>query len=380
MMIKLIKEVTIEDQLIPIDSVIEVEDTLGQSMIDNETAILYTSEEIVKEEVELIEETSEVIKQESKKIKKENKSIFDLSTQGKMKMNLFGKAIKDAIETKAVTTYAGTEATEPLGVVSFDIGLGQFCNKMNINGNLNIVYSATESTSAELPAFDIVAESTAAATTVALTQYSSLPAKYFATVTVPNEYIEDVAQMESYVSRELTNKANRVMDKSILRGAFTNNYGLKGVVTSSDTVTVTATLSAIAITDLHEMVDSIIPELQKNAIWVINPTTWSQLKGSFLDSENINSQLIQDGSDKKLLGYPVKVSTALIAAAPIVFGDFSQYLIGINKALQIETDRSVAFLTDATALKVCMRLSGGPACSIKSIDGVSYGAFAKMTA
>jgi HK97 family phage major capsid protein len=186
--------------------------------------------------------------------------------------------------------------------------------------------------------------------------------------------------MESWVSTELTNKANRVLDKSILRGAFTNSYGLKGVITSSDTIGKTATLSAITINDLHGMVDAIIPELQPNCVFVINPGTWSQLKGSFLDVDNVNNQLITDGSNKTLLGYPVKVSTALLASTPIVFGDFSQYQIGVNRTLSIEVDRSVAFLTDSTALKCSMRLAGGPACSVKSIDSVSYGAFSKLSA
>lgn len=373
MKLKLIKEYDYNGEILPVDSIIEVEDEVqAQGLIESGIATIYTEEIEIEEEVE-------AIKSEAKKIKQSETKSLEMKKENK-NMNTFGKAIKDAIEQKAVTSYVGTDATQPLGVVSFDIGLGNLCRKMPIAGNLNIVYSATETTSAELPAFDIVAEQTAAATTVALVQYSALPAKYFNTVTVANEYIEDVAQMEAWVSQELTNKANRVMDKSILRGAFTNNYGLKGVTVSTDTVTVTATLSAIAITDLHEMVGAIIPELQANSVWVINPQTWAQLLGSFLDVDNVNSQLITDGTNKTLLGYPVKVSTALISSTPIVFGDFSQYQIGINRTLGVEVDRSAAFLTDSTALKCSMRLCGGPACSKKLIDSVEYAAFVKMTA
>lgn len=373
MKLKLIKELDQNGELLPIDSIIEVEDEVqAQGLIEDGTAIQYTEEVEIEEEVEAIKEEAKTIKNEIETKSLENKEIKN--------MNTFGKAIKDAIESKAVTTYASTEATQPLGIVGFDIGLGGKCRQMPIKGNLNIVYSATETTSAELPLFDIVAENTAAATTVALVQYSALPAKNFATVTVPNEYMEDVAQMEAFVSQELTKKANATMDKSILRGAFTNNYGLKGVIASTDTVAKTATLSAIAVTDLHGMVGAIIPELQPACIWVINPNTWAQLLGSLLDVDNVNSQLITDGANKTLLGYPVKVSTALQATTPIVFGDFSQYLIGVDRVLTVEVDRSVAFLTDSTALRVSYRLAGGPACSKKQIDSVEYGAFVKVSA
>lgn len=384
MKLKLLKEYDYNGTMLPVDSIIEVgeespeDEVQAQGLIESGIATAYTEEIEIEEEVEAIKSEAKTIKTEIESKSLQTKSSIE---QKEIKnMNMFGKSIKDAIETKAVTTYVGTDATQPLGVVSFDIGLGQFCRKMPITGNLNIVYSATETTSGELPAFDIVAESTAAATTVALTQYSALPAKYFNTVTVANEYIEDVVQMESWVSQELTNKANRVMDKSILRGAFTNNYGLKGVTVSTDTVTVQATLSGIVVTDLHEMVGAIIPELQPNCIWVINPATWAQLLGTLLDVDNVNSQLITDGAKKTLLGYPVKVSTALISSTPIVFGDFSQYQIGINRTLGVEVDRAAAFLTDSTALKCSMRIAGGPACSKKNIDGVEYGAFVKMTA
>jgi hypothetical protein len=375
MKLQLVKEYEINGEVLPIDSIIEVEDeAVANELITSGLAILYT------ETVE-VEEQTEAIKSEAKKLKEletETKSLQDKEIKN---MNILGKAIKEAIETKAVTTYAGTEATQPLSIVSMDVGLAGACRKQPIKGNLNIVYSGTMATSGYLPVVDIVGEATAAATTAPLTQYSAIPAKWFATVAVPNEYLDDVAQMEAFVMAELTNKAALVVDNSILNGAFTNNYGLKGVLTSTESIdTGSVVLSAITICDLHKVVDSVLPECQMNAQWIINPATWAQLKCSFLDADNLNGQLITDGAKKTLLGYPVKVSVTVPSATPAVFGDFSKYFIGVAREMQIEVDRSAGFLTDVTPVKVSVRLAGGPACSIKMYNGTSYGAFGYISA
>lgn len=381
MKLKLIKEYELNGEVLPIDSIIEVEDeSVANELVASETAVMYT------EEVE-VEEQTEAIKSESKKLKTELAEMETKSLTNKeiKNMNTLGKAIKDAIETKAVTTYAGTEATQPLGIVSMDVGLAGACRKQPIKGNLNIVYSNTMATTGYAPVIDIVGEATAAATTVPLTQYSAIPAKWFATVAIPNEYLDDVVQMEAFVTTELSNKANLVVDNSILNGAFSNNYGLKGVLQSTDSVdTGSVVLSAITICNLHAVVDSVLPECQANAMWVINPATWAQLKCNFLDADNLNGQLITDGAQKTLLGYPVKVSVTVPAATPVVFGDFSKYFIGVSREMQIEVDRSAGFLTDVTPVKVSLRLAGGPACSKKlygTADAPStYGAFGYLSA
>jgi HK97 family phage major capsid protein len=379
MKLQLIKEYEYNGEVLPIGSIIEIEDeTVANELITSEVAILYT--EMIE-----VEEQTEAIKSEAKKLKEleiETKSLTDKENKN---MNMLGKAIKEAIETKAVTSYAGTEATQPLGIVSMDVGLAGACRKQPIKGNLNIVYSGTMATSGFAPVIDIVGEATAAATTAPLVQYSAIPAKWFATVAIPNEYLDVVVQMEAVVLAELSNKAALVIDNSILNGTFGGNSGLKGVLVSTDSIdTGSVVLSAIKISDLHAVVDSVLPECQANAMWVINPATWAQLKGSFLDADNLNGQLITDGATKTLLGYPVKVSVTVPAATPAVFGDFSKYFIGVAREMQIEVDRSVGFLTDVTAVKIAVRLAGGPACSKKLYGDPdaadTYGAFGYISA
>jgi HK97 family phage major capsid protein len=83
--------------------------------------------------------------------------------------------------------------------------------------------------------------------------------------------------------------------------------------------------------------------------------------------------------NKTLLGYPVMVSIQALAATPVIFGDFSQYLLGMARDITIEIDRSNKFNVDAVVAKVTFRIAGGPACSLKVYDGETYGAFAVAT-
>lgn len=374
MKLKLIKAYSVDGEVIPVDSIIEVEDdTCAQELIDNETAVAYTDEVEVEEEVE-------VIKSEAKTIKTETEIKSLQMKEDKIMENTLGKSIQNAIATKAVETYSGVEATAPLGIIKLESGLGAKVRRQPMSGStLNIVYSGTQALSTSLPVIDIVGESTSAATTTPLTQYSAINAKWFATVAIANEYLDDVQSMESFVSEELANKAQLVIENSILNGAFGSNKGLKGVITSTDTVATTAVaLSAITVPELHKMVDSLLPECQANATWVIAPATWSQLKGLLLDADNLGFQLIKDGATKELLGYPVIVSLCMAAATPILIGDFSKYMIGVGRELAIEVDRSAGFLTDVTPIKVSLRLAGGPACSKKWYADCTYGAFAKI--
>jgi len=376
MKLKLIKEYDYNGEIIPIDSIIEVEDEVqAQGLIESGIAIAYTEEVEVEEEVEAIKSEAKTIKE----TEIENKS---LETKKEIKnMNMFGKTIKDAIETKAVKDYASTEATSPLGTINFATGLGAKCRKMPINGNLNIVYSNTMATSAGLPVIGIIGESTAAATTVPLGQYAALPAKWMATVAVPSEYIDDVAQMEAFVSTELNNQAELVIENSIINGTFSSSYGLKGVLTDTNTVVNTGvTLSGITDTDIHALVDAVSPECQRNAIFVIRPATWAQLKANFMGADNLDKQLIVDGPNKSLMGYPVLLSVVVPAAKPVIFGDFGKYLIGVARSMQVEVDRSVSFLTDDVAVKVTTRLAGGPTVVKKQYDSATYGAFATFSA
>lgn len=372
MQLRLLQEQTQGDQVLPAGSVIEVEDVAGQALVDSGVAEMYTPEMAAAEETEAVKACAEEIKSEQSDTKEPNMSENQVKT--------FGKALQNAIQTKSVDVYAGTEATQPLGIVTLASGLPGKCVKRTIRGNLNLVYSASNVDAHGHPIIAAVGELTGAADEAPLTQYDAIPGKYLCTVAIPTEMLEDVAQMEAFVTQELNNNATLKLEECILNGAFAASKGLKGVCKSTDSKFVTLADDTLpTLPELHSMVDSVIPSLQTKAEWVISPTVWGNLKAELLDDANLNSQLISDGPNKTLLGYPVNVSVKVVSTEPIVFGDFSQYVLGMARDITIEVDRSAAFLTDAVVAKVSFRVAGGPACSLKYFDGATYGAFAVGT-
>ncbi len=377
MKIKLIKETTLNDQVIPAGHILEIEDEIGQALITSENAIPYTPDVEQAEEAQIIQEEVDALKSVEKTVKAQAKSIESYAIKGSKKMEtngVFGKAIKDAIETKAVTSFAGTEATPVLGQLFSGSKLLAKTNKQTIKGNLNVVFSGSLSGSGIGPSISIIGENTANAQTAPLMQYAAIPAKWFATVAIPNEYIDDVQGMEQYVSNVLKTEAGRVIDNSILNGAFTNNYGFKGVCGDANAVKTTfAAVTAVTKDEIESMIANVLPEAQDNAVWVVSPNAWSYCQAALLDADNVGGQLIKDGMDKSLYGYPVIVTTAAASANPMVFGDFSQYFTGFSRDLTVEVDRSAAFLTDATAVKVSVRGAGGLASSPKYYNNKAYG-------
>lgn len=371
MTVRLLSDLTQGDQVTPSGSIVELEDAAAQALVEAGTAEVYTAEVEAAEEVKMVEECA-------KSIKAEQSAKMEIKTMSTAIENAFGKALATAVETKAVTTYASTEATQPLGIVSLATGLSGKCRKQVIKGNLNVVYSATNIDAFGKPVVAAVGELTAAATATDLTQYDAIPGKYMATVLIPNEYLEDVPTMEAFVTGELNMQAQAKLDECILNGTFAGNKGLKGIATASATDTIRVDLAddtLPTLVELHAMVDSVIPSLQAKAEWVISPLVWGNLKAELLDMNNLNAQLISDGTNKTLLGYPVNVSVQCLSTTPIVFGDFSQYLLGMARDITIEVDRSNAFNVDAVMAKVTFRIAGGPACSKKMYDSVTYGAF-----
>lgn len=375
MKIKLLQDTTLNDQLVPAGHILDIEDTAGQTLIDNGSACLYTLEMEQADETQIIQEEVESIKAVEKTLKVQTKSIHSYAIGNKkMETNgLFGKAIKEAIETKAVTSYTGTESTDILGQIWEGSKILPKTNQNMIKGNLNVVYSGALS-GVQGPSIAIVGETTAAATTAPLLQYAAIPAKWFATVAIPNEYIDDVTGMEIYVTKVLRTECGNVIDNSILNGTFSNNYGFKGVIGDTNAVkTTTAAISAVTKAELEAMMAAVLPEAQANSIWVVSPSFWKQAQGVLLNSSNIGGQLIMDGANKTMYGYPVIVSVAVPAANPAVFGDFSHYFTGFSREMTIEVDRSAAFLTDATAVKVSVRGAGGLGASKKTYNSVDYG-------
>ena len=366
MKIKLLKDFTMQEQTLPAGSVLEAADEVCAPLIADGTAELYDEAKEQAQEVTAVEAKALELKTQPQAV------------QEMKKMNVFGKMLKDVAEGKATgmsgaAVLAGTDATEVLGVIAQDSQLYGFANKVPVNGNLNVVYSTANTPSGGLPVIGLVAEGTAAGTTVPISHYEAIPGKYFATVAVTSEMLEDVPSLEAAVIRELRGNLGIAIDNSMLNGVFTNSIGFKGVLDDANALQADfADFTSPTLTELTAMTAKLNPVLQPKAVWVVNPAFWGVLEAEFLDAGNLQNQVIKSGKDKQLLGYPVILSFAVPAAAPIVFGDWTQYVIGQRREIEITRSTEALFGTDEVMLKIRCRLAGGLAAGVRKIGGVSY--------
>jgi len=369
MKIKFIKEYTLDGQVLPVDSVIEIED---QALVDTLTAdgtAVLVPDDVIEQECAC--KTDEMTAKAVKDI--EQKTISAPKAVAKEKhMKGLIKAISNTISTKAATDYSATTSTEILGIVGQDAQVYGLTSKRTVKGNLKIVYSNVNS-NADAPVIGIVGESTGAGTACTLAEYDAIPAKWIATVNIPSEMVDDVENMEAFVTKELGNKLNLVLDNSVLNGPFTQNKGFNGIVNDANTaIAVIADLDAPKADELLAMTAKINPALLPNCKWVVSPKGWSAICGELLTAENIGNQLIQAGKTPMLLGFDVVISMAVPAATPMVFGDFGQYVSGVARDIRVEVDPSASFLTDEVAVKISGRFAGGLACGIQTYAGAEY--------
>lgn len=373
-----------EPNVLPAESVIEVSAEVGDQMVADGLAIEYTEEEEAVEEEAAAPELKAMVLAKAKAIKLDQKTAHTVIVQ-ENKMNVFGKAIKDVMESKATgmsgsAAVSGTDATDVLGVIAADSVIYGKCRKVPVSGNLNIVYSKAATESADsvpvmLPTIGLTGEGTAGATTVPLAQYSAIPGKWFATVAVTTELLEDVPSLEAFVIAELRTQLGIALDNSALNGAFTNSIGLKGVIDDTNALQADiANFEKPTIPELTAMIAMVNPMLHPSCEWYINPAFWSTLEGELLTANNVSNQLIKTGKEKELLGFPVNISFAVPEDNPAVFGDFGKYVIGERKAIEIERDDSVLFNTDEVMLKIRVRLAGGLAAGVRTYEDADYAA------
>jgi len=371
------------EQVMPTGSVLELEDAAAEQLIADGTAEAYT------EEAEAAEAKAEAlaVAAEAKALAAtlvESKKL-DLKTQvpEDTKMNVFGKAIKDVCEGKATgmsgnAVLAGTDATDVLGLISAKSVIYDKARKMPISGNLSVIYTKGASGDPTvLPVIGVVAEGTGAGTTLPLGQYDAIPGKWFATVAITSEMLEDVPSLEAAVIAELQGETGIAIDNSIMNGAFGSSIGFKGVV--DDTNAVQADFAAFATptqTELSNMVAKVNPQLHSTCEWYISPAQWKYITTVMLTAANLDGQLIKTGKNKELLGFPVNITFVLGATTPIVFGDMSKYVIGVRKELEIIRDDSVLFDTDEIMIKIRGRLCGGLAAGVRTYEDVDYAAIA----
>ena len=385
MKLKILKATKIADMDYPIDAVIEIEDKpTCDALTASGEAVEYTEDMEAQEATAQAEAEKDLVLAQAETIKAEAKSFKAVQTKqataegAKRMKGILGKAIKEAIETKAVAAVGGIDASDIMGIVTKDSRVFGKCRQLPVTGStIRVVYSKAQSDGTE-PDIGIIGEATANAVTVELGSYDAVLGKWFATVSIPNEYIDDVDGMEDFVIQELKNKLNIVLDNSVLNGTFGSSIGFQGLA-ATDLVS-TAAFAALATptkAELQAMAAKVLPEVQDNSVWVVSPAFWAACVEELMDDTNLNGQLITDGKDKTLFGYPVIVTVAAKSTAPVFFGDLSRYCAGVKKGIEVEVDKSASFATDSTVVKIRIRAAGGLGASTQTWDSVVYGAMVR---
>lgn len=346
-------------------------DADAQALIDVGDAIAYS------EEVEAADAAADQARLEAEKTALQaelaaveaQKACGDKPQEKAFMKGILGKALKTAVETKSATVvsdFGGVTATPVLGVIASESELYKLVRHIPIQGSaLRVIYS--KPVSGESPEVGIIGEKQTADTAIPKDAYTRLVAKWMATVSVPNEYLEDIEAMEAFVQDELQGELNDVLDNSILYGADPTN-GFKGIYESDQAVEVECVDPAAPTkAELELVMAAVLAKVHKNAVWVMSSNSWAACQAALLDEKNVGGQLIVSGKDKMLYQFPVIVTD--VAGDHIFFGDFSHYVLGETRGITVEVDKSAEFLSDATSFKISVRAAGGPACSLRTVTG-----------
>jgi HK97 family phage major capsid protein len=141
--------------------------------------------------------------------------------------------------------------------------------------------------------------------------------------------------------RDDLNKAIAVgLDKAVIQGAGDGSNAPQGIIGATDVPVIT-----IADNDggeptkaeLHEFLKSLDDNnaLSGNCTWITTPTIAAAAKQTLLDSGVSGYQWNMDNNT--MLGYPA-FSTANIPAERTIFGDFSEYILGVFDGIEIVYD------------------------------------------
>lgn len=145
-----------------------------------------------------------------------------------------------------------------------------------------------------------------------------------------------------------------------------------GVVNSNATAVVTKESGQAAGTvveqNLLKMAGRLHPACWANSVWLISPSalpqllTLSQQAGPATGERTV--KLVDDEGIMRLMTRPVIVTDACSAVGTkgdIVLADFTKYVVGLRKDIQIEREISSGWKTDTVGFRTIVRFDGAPA-------------------
>ncbi len=195
--------------------------------------------------------------------------------------------------------------------------------------------------------------------------------KQVAGAEVPNEMFSDVAALDGFIRRTLPQAVAFAEDVDFLTGDGAGKP--LGALTSTNTALITITketnqvAATVVLDNILKMYARMLPSSKGRAVWLVNPTTFSQLQQLAIPVGTGGAPVmlmnLANGPIPTILGRPVietEKVPALGSASDISFVDFTYYLIGDRPGSALESSPHAQFMNDITEMKLTSRNDGRP--------------------
>ncbi|MFN0070627.1 MAG: phage major capsid protein [Chloroflexota bacterium] len=188
-------------------------------------------------------------------------------------------------------------------------------------------------------------------------------------VEITSEALEDGPAVDDQVSEALMRGLGWLLDFACLRGT---GAGMPlGILNSPSLVTVAAeggqTAGTVVWANVVKMLARLTPGSYAKSVWVVNPSVIPQLLQMTIPAGTAGISpgpvLTERSGEFVLATRPVVFSekmSALGTLGDIMLADFSQYVIGLRKEIQIEKSIHPGFTKDTQHYRAIIRVDGMP--------------------
>jgi len=201
-----------------------------------------------------------------------------------------------------------------------------------------------------------------------------------------DQLLEDSAQTENIVKRLFGNAIQHEINRVLIKGTGVGQP--LGILTSGALLVQTSTSSAgtLNLVDLAGMYSKLMPGSHGTACWLAAPSVLPMIfdlaSKEGATAGGFNPLHITDSAKSPsmfLMGIPIIISPFMEQANAqndLVLVDFSQYLTGVRKQLEVSASPHIRFQFDETAFRFVFRIAGQPGFSsyltMENSDQVSF--------
>lgn len=189
--------------------------------------------------------------------------------------------------------------------------------------------------------------------------------KIAAGVSVSNELLSDsYYNIEGHLTLEFAKAIGAAEENAFLNGDGNGQpLGILPTLAADSSTTITTTGTAISADDIINLCYSLKRPYRKNACWLMNDTVFAQIRKLKDDTKNFLWQAsLAAGEPPTLLGFPVYGSGFMPAIEsgkiPILFGDFTRFIIGQRGEMVFKPLRELHALQDLTTFLMIERVDG----------------------